>query len=58
MWGDGGGGGGVSTVDAGPDVSAVRQAVLDELDVLQIVLDHADQVAQTLLLLLQVLQGE
>ncbi|KAG7257450.1 hypothetical protein CRUP_007754, partial [Coryphaenoides rupestris] len=50
--------GGVSAVDAGTDVSAVHQAVLDELDVLQVVLDHADQVAQTLLLLLQVLQGE
>ena len=54
----GGGGGGVSAVEPAPDVSAVRQPVLYELDVLQVVLDHADQVAQALLLLLQVLRED
>ena len=45
-------------MEPAPDVPAVRQPVLYELDVLQVVLDHTDQVAQALLLLLQVLHEE
>lgn len=47
-----------SAQDASSQVPAVAEAVLDELDVFQVIFDDADEVAQTLLLLLQVLKAK
>lgn len=47
-----------SAQDASSQVPAVAEAVLDELDVFQVILDDADEVAQALLLLLQVLRAK
>lgn len=45
-----------SAQDASSHVSTVAQAVLYEFDVLQVVLNDADQMTETILLLFQVLK--